>query len=186
MPPLGDKGHAYARRRRWCNGSLQCRRKNELMGVGVAVPLGWREEQARWARGDQPGACGSGDQRRPRGYVVRDLIPPVACTCSWKLVAGLYCRGVSRPGRAALSLWTHCGNEPRRVVWREHLHHVNKPGRHLVFCVIERITLVHTCPLGAWVRRTRRGAPSGPSRDASRRTLRSLARCSKQAVSAFR
>ena len=77
---------------------------------------GWREEEARWARGDQPGACGSGDQRRPRGYVVRDLIPPVACTCSWKLVAGLYCRGVSRPGRAALSLWTHCGNEPRRVV----------------------------------------------------------------------
>ena len=116
LPPLGDKGHAYARRRRWCNGSLQCRRKNELMGVGVAVPLGWREEQARWARGDQPGACGSGDQRRPRGYVVRDLIPPVACTCSWKLVAGLYCRGVSRPGQAALSLWTHCGNEPRRVV----------------------------------------------------------------------
>ena len=122
LPPLGDKGHAYARRCRWCNGSLQCRRKNELMGVGVAVPLGWREEQARWARGDQPGACGSGDQRRPRGYVVRDLIPPVACTCSWKLVAGLYCRVVSRPGRAALSLWTHCGNEPRRVVW--------PPGEH--------------------------------------------------------
>ena len=145
----------------------------------------WREEEARWARGDQPGACGSGDQRRPRGYVVRNLIPLVACTCSWKLVAGLYCRGVSRPGRAALSLWTHCGNEPRRVVWREHLHHVNKPGRHLVFCVIERITLVHTRPLGAWARRTRRGAPSGPSRDASRRTLRSLARCSKHAVSAF-